>query len=164
MSRLREAYSRDMRSTNASLQQHQEIVKRLRDENEILRDILQSHGVKYEAELERRRSDRSTASQPSPFTGSSSFQSLNAGLTASASNSQSTPATTVASCLSPRTMAADRNELQALSPQMYTGMATASSSLPMELDLLGPASYEPTPAVQGVFESDPQLQIDFILT
>ncbi|OJJ46164.1 hypothetical protein ASPZODRAFT_133166 [Penicilliopsis zonata CBS 506.65] len=164
VSRLREAYSGEMTTTNASLQQNRELVQSLKNENDILKEILMSHGIQFEAELERRRAERQvTAYQPASFAGSSNGTPTGPPST---SNFYTTPSTTAPSSLSPHGSATERVVVSPEEPSMQSQAVHSHAADPsMELDYSGPVkSNGPVPAVSGIFETDPQLQVDFILT
>lgn len=180
VSRLREAYTQEISSANLALHQHRQMVHSLNEDNDILKDMLAAHGIAYEAELVRRRSDRpatTTAapqyppprnpvpppqqhhhhSQPhrpstSPLTGSLASTVPPAG------PAYTTPPTTVSSNQSPFNGPSD------ISPKSDSVSYVAQESA--FLDGSGPigAMNAPVQAFHGVFETDPQLQVDFILT
>lgn len=181
---MREAYTQDVTAANISQQQLREVVQSLRDENEILKEMLLSHGIQYEAELDRRKAERlaSYNLQQSPLAASSTTDGSQAGGQAhSTSYMQSiTPATTVASGLSPRANGVYRIDVSPPVDQSQNVYGhqhqhqqhyhMGSPELPMTLDhaggpvTLGHHADRPVPAVQGIFELDQQLQSDFILT
>ncbi|KAJ5591967.1 uncharacterized protein N7459_002336 [Penicillium hispanicum] len=169
VSRLREAYTNEISDANVTIQQQKGAMQSLRDENEILKEILMAHGVQYEPELDRRRAERASmnALQTSPVAASSAG-SHTAGFTNSASAHNTTPATTISTGLSPRANGGVEH------PEVSPPMAFAP---PQQVFHASPAEQmgaldrsacqmvdSPVPAMRGVFESEPQLQIDFILT
>jgi hypothetical protein len=173
VSRLREAYTTEIAEANASIQQHKELMHSIREENEILKEILVASGIQYEADLERRRAERPPmmAFQSSPLTvAGSTTASQSAPLTHSASNHNTTPATTISSGMSPRANGMDHSEISpaigyASHQQVYHAGA-GEHSLNMDHSSCAPVdTMQPMPATRGgVFETDPQLQVDFILT
>lgn len=173
VSRLREAYTTEIAEANASIQQHKELMHSIREENEILKEILAASGIQYEADLERRRAERPPmmAFQSSPLTvAGSSTASQGAPLTHSASNHNTTPATTISSGMSPRANGMDHSEISpsigyASQQQVYHAGA-GEHSMNMDHSSCAPVdTMQPMPATRGgVFETDPQLQVDFILT
>ncbi|PKX99292.1 protein flbB [Aspergillus novofumigatus IBT 16806] len=144
VSRLREAFTQEMSAANLAVVQHREMLQTVNDENTILKELLTAHGVQFEAELERRRAERRSAGrgfQSSPLAGSSVVFQAPAAPAASNGNTYTTPPTTV------------------------SNVSSDVSPLATNLDLSAIArNQEPVQAVGGVFEVDPQLQIDFILT
>ncbi|KAJ5971455.1 uncharacterized protein N7479_001373 [Penicillium vulpinum] len=173
VSRLREAYTTDITEADASIRQHKEMLHSMRLENEILKEILVANGIQYEADLERRRAERPpmVAYQPSPVAvAPSSTASQSAPIAHSASNHNTTPATTISSGMSPRANGMDHPEVSApigyVSQQQVYHTSAVEHSMGMDHSLCGPVdTMQPMPATQGgVFETDPQLQVDFILT
>jgi hypothetical protein len=173
--RLKEAYTTEIAEANANAQQQREIIHAIRDENEILREILAAHGIQYEADLERRRAERPpmVGYQSSPVGGSSTASASQiAGFTHSASNHNTTPATTISSSgMSPLHNTADHSHSEVSPPIGYAPQQqvyqTSPGVQPMGMDRSSCApvdSVQPMPRISGVFESDPQLQVDFILT
>lgn len=172
VSRLREAYTTEIADANATIHQQKEVVHSVREENEILKEILEAHGIQYEAEFERRRAERPPMPfDSSPITGSSTA-SHTAALTHSASNHNTTPATTI-SDLSPRANGMDHSEISppiGYAPQQVYQTSPGEHSMSMDhslcapVDAMQPMPSMPMPGIRGVFESDPQLQVDFILT
>ncbi|KAE8144142.1 hypothetical protein BDV25DRAFT_167561 [Aspergillus avenaceus] len=171
VSRLREAYTQEISASNLTVHQHREMVRSLSEENNILKDILAANGISYEAELERRRAERASpanlAYQSSPFA-SSSIGSQPAAVASSANNAYTTPPTTVSapsSSLSPPTNGIEHIDIsptQELTPQHQNYNSAPCDAL-ATLDRIAPASRHPAQPA-GVFENDPQLQVDFILT
>lgn len=170
VSRLREAYAVEISAANVSIQQHQQRVQTLSDENDVLRGILSSHGIPFEAEVERRKAERAAArSQYSPFTSSPSSQTQAASASTGNQSYAITPTTTVSNNVSPSangTTYFDISPTQQFFHQPPAAQAPQGGSASM-LDRSGPAHDGPVqamPAAGGIFEEDPQLQIDFILT
>lgn len=173
VSRLREAYTTEIAEANASIQQHKELMHSIREDNEILKEILVASGIQYEAELERRRAERPPMMpfQSSPLTvAGSSTASQSAPLAHSASNHNTTPATTISSGMSPRANGMDHSEISpaigyASHQQVYHAGA-GEHSMNMDHSSCAPVdTMQPMPVTRGgVFETDPQLQVDFILT
>lgn len=172
VSRLREAYTTEIAEANASVQQHKEMMHAIREENEILKEILAASGIQYEADLERRRAERPPMMfQSSPVTvTASSTASQTAPLTHSASYHNTTPPTTISSDMSPRANGMDHVEVSppvgyAPQQQVYH-MGVGDHPMGMDHSACAPVdAMQPMPAIRsGVFETDPQLQVDFILT
>ncbi|KAJ5566580.1 hypothetical protein N7535_008218 [Penicillium sp. DV-2018c] len=148
VSRLREAYTTEIADANATIRQHKEMMHAIREENEILREILVANGIQYEADLERRRAERPPMAEQSHYD----------------------PPTTISSGMSPLGNGMDRSDVSpsiGYMPQQQV-YQTGAGEHPMCLDhsACGPVdAMQPMPAVRGgVFETDPQLQVDFILT
>ncbi|KAF9893368.1 hypothetical protein FE257_011800 [Aspergillus nanangensis] len=171
VSRLREAYTQEISAANLTVHQHREMVQSLSEENNILKDILASHGIPYEADLARRKSERPNPGyQSSPYA-SSSVGSQPNGIAPSIpsvtnGHTYTTPPTTVSisSSLSPRANGAEHIDIspsQELTPpnRMFNN---APCDALATLDRIAPSKGQPS-NVPGVFESEPQLQIDFIL-
>ncbi|GIJ98246.1 hypothetical protein Aspvir_000361 [Aspergillus viridinutans] len=171
VSRLREAFTQEMSAANLAVVQHREMLQAVNDENAILKELLTAHGVQFETELERRRAERRSAGrgfQSSPLAGSSVGTGAPA---ASSGNTYTTPPTTVStvsSDLSPLANGVGRVEISPtheITPPPPIAMTASSCEIPANLDLSAIArNQEPVQAVGGIFEVDPQLQIDFILT
>ena len=168
VSRLREAYTQEISAANLTVVQHRDMVQSLSDENNILKEILTAHGISFEADLERRKAERSNLGyQSSPFA-SSSVGSQPAGVAASNpsnSNMYTTPPTTVSASLSPITNGIeniDVSPMQELTPLQGPYQAAPCDAL-ATLDQMAPASRAPIQP-PGIFEEQPQLQVDFILT
>lgn len=171
VSRLREAYTNEISDANVTIQQQKEMLQSVRDENEILKEILIANGIRYEPELERRRAERPpmVGFQSSPVAASST-ESQTAGFAHSTSNQNTTPATSISTGLSPRgTGGVEHPEVSppiAFAPQQqvyHSGPSENSGALDRSACQVG-IGDSPVPAMRGVFESDPQLQVDFILT
>ena len=172
VSRLREAYTTEIADANATIHQQKGAIHAVREENEILKEILAAHGVQYEAEFERRRAER----PPMPFDSSpvaaSSTASQSVPRTTSVSNHDTTPATTL-SDMSPRANGMDHSDV---SPSIGYGGQQVYQTSPGEqsmsmdhssftpVDSMQPMPPMPMQNLRGVFETDPQLQVDFILT
>ncbi|KAK9574519.1 hypothetical protein ACP6JD_004066 [Aspergillus fumigatus] len=174
VSRLREAFTQEMSAANLAVVQHREMLQTVNDENAILKELLTAHGIQFEAELERRRAERRSAGrgfQSSPLAGSSVVSQAPAALAASDGNTYTTPPTTVSNVstdVSPLANGMERVEISPtheITPPPPIAMTASSCEIPADLDLSAIArNQEPVQAVGGVFEADPQLQIDFILT
>ncbi|THC93025.1 hypothetical protein EYZ11_007507 [Aspergillus tanneri] len=173
VSRLREAYTQDISASNLTVHQHREMVRSLSEENSILKDILASHGINYEAELERRKAERKSPGFQSGSFASSSVGSQPPNVAPSASNIYTTSPTTVtpptavsvSSAVSPGTNGVqhvDASPTQELTP-LNQGCCNAPCDALATLDRMAPSSRQPRQP-DGIFEEDPQLQIDFILT
>lgn len=172
VSRLREAFTQEMSAANLAVVQHREMLQTLNEENAVLKELLTAHGVQFEAELERRRAERlaSRGFRSSPLAGSSVASQGTGVPPASNGNTYTTPPTTLStvSDVSPLTNGVERVEISPtheITPPPHIHMAATSCEIPPNLDLSAIArNQEPVPAVGGIFEVDPQLQIDFILT
>ncbi|GAQ06305.1 hypothetical protein ALT_3626 [Aspergillus lentulus] len=174
VSRLREAFTQEMSAANLAVVQHREMLQTVNDENAILKELLTAHGIQFEAELERRRAQRRSAGrgfQSSPLAGSSVVSQAPAAPAASNGNTYTTPPTTVSnvsSDVSPLANGMERVDISPtheITPPPPISMTASSCEIPANLDLSAIArNQEPVQAVGGIFEVDPQLQIDFILT
>lgn len=172
VSRLREAYTSEISDANVQLQQHKEVLHSVRTENDILKEILIAHGIHYEPELEQRRAERPPAPfQTSPIAASSTG-SQSVGLANSISNQHTTPATSISPGLSPTAGSGsasgglehpDISPAMAFAPPQQVYHAGPSDSMGA-MDRSACQAAPPVPAMGGVFETEPQLQIDFILT
>lgn len=159
---MREAYSHDIIASQTSLQQHREALQALREENEIMKEILRSHGISYEAELERRRAELLSMGPGSSFAGSSSGSAI---LQTSYPHVLSTPATTVSSGMSPGASHGDHMDLSHGNGRMYQHEFQASPcERPGFVEHSSQFNGASAPEAPGIFEKDPQLGIDFILT
>lgn len=177
VSRLREAYTQEISAANLALHQHRIMAQSLTEDNDILREILSSHGIAFEAELQRRRrSDRppavTTPPNPTPTTTttttaaaalnghaastSSMTNSMGSSTNPSVGHTNYTPPTTMSASLSPR-------EGPDISPQPE-GLSHGVESSFMDRSLTTGPGTVPVQAMHGIFETDPQLQVDFILT
>jgi hypothetical protein len=171
VSRLREAYTSEISDANVQLQQHKEVLQSVRTENEILKEILIAHGIHYEPELEQRRAERPPVPFQSSPVAASSAGSQSAGLATSISNHHTTPATSISPSLSPTAGSGvvgglehpDISPPMAFAPPQQVYHAGPGDSMGA-MDRSACQAAPPVPAMGGVFESDPQLQIDFILT
>ncbi|KAJ5999830.1 hypothetical protein N7481_000239 [Penicillium waksmanii] len=171
VSRLREAYTSEISDANVQLQQHKEVLHSVRTENDILKEILIAHGIHYEPELEQRRAERPPVPFQSSPVAASSAGSQSAGLANSISHQHTTPATSISPGLSPTAGSGSGGGLEHpdispamafVPPQQVYHAGTGDSMGAMDRSACQAAP--PVPAMSGAFESDPQLQIDFILT
>jgi len=126
----------------------------------MLKDILATHNINFEAELERRKAERPmTGFQTSPVAaGSAGSQTGMASMTA---HTYSTPPTTVSSGMSPKANGVEKVDFSSAPDIGSNSQAIAA----MPCDAL--AAIDRRPAAVGggggVFEDNPQLQVDFIL-
>lgn len=168
VSRLREAYTTEISDANVTIQQHKEMLHVVRSENEILKEILAAHGINYAPELEQRMAERGPLAgfQSSPVAASSAGSNT-APYTNATSNQNVTPATSISTGLSPQATGGvehpDISPPMGFVPQQQVYHASPSENLGMDRSACQIVDA-PVPAMRGVFESDPQLQIDFILT
>ncbi|KAK2804023.1 hypothetical protein FQN51_002552 [Onygenales sp. PD_10] len=148
--------------------QHQKrILQEQKEENMVLRELLAAHGIQFEAELERRKALRTGNhhAHANSFSGSNSHShshshSQSHGLLGSG-NFLTTPPTTV-SALSPGTASdyTDNGNMYSYSGSHghqleQPGVLAESNQLGNDSTAIGD--------MPGVFETDPQLGIDFIL-
>jgi hypothetical protein len=168
VSRLREAYTNEISDANVALQQHKEMLHTVRNENEVLKEILAAHGINYAPELEQRMAERGSLAgfQSSPIAASSTVSNT-AAFTNATSNHNITPATSISTGLSPQaTGGVDHPDVSpptGFVPQQQVYHASPSENMAMDRSACQVVDT-PVPTMRGVFESDPQLQIDFILT
>lgn len=174
VARIREAYNDLVNKSGPNdphviIQQQKVDIQSVKDENDILKEILAANGIHYEPELQQRKAERATSNgyQTSPVAASSNGSNT-AGFTHSASNHNTTPPTSISTGLSPRaTGGMDQSEISpgmGFVPQQQVYQSSSGEPLG-ELDRSGNHAVDcPVPAMQGVFETDPQLQVDFILT
>lgn len=169
VSRLREAFTNEIADANLQIQQQKEVIHTARDENEILKEILIANGIQFEPELERRRAERASLGgyQSSPVAGSSNGSNT-AGFSNSVTNQNTTPGTSISTGMSPRATGIDHPDVSpAMSfPSQQQVYHSGGGEQPMGFDKSACHPTDtPAPALaKGVFETDPQLQIDFILT
>ncbi|RAL13468.1 protein flbB [Aspergillus homomorphus CBS 101889] len=165
VSRLREAYTQEISAANLTVVQHRDMVQSLSDENNILKEILVAHGINFEAEVERRKAERPSMGYHSSPLASSSVASQPRNIAPSGGPIYTTPPTTVSASLSPSTNGIEHIDVsptQELAPPQSAYQAAPCDAL-AALDQIAPASRAPIQP-PGIFEADPQLQIDFILT
>ncbi|KAL1969241.1 hypothetical protein VTN77DRAFT_495 [Rasamsonia byssochlamydoides] len=161
ISRLREAYSNDIMSAHATLQQQREMLQNLREENNTLKEILRSCGIPFEAEFERRKAGVYPAE--SFGGGSSTTGSQSAGFPSSNPGFLTTPPST----FSPSTPGGSGGEQGEGNGGSFQAHAYQSSPTDRAgcLDFSSKVdSSKELPPTPGIFEEDPQLGIDFILT
>lgn len=166
VSRLREAYTNEISDANVTIQKQKEMLQSVRDENDILKEILVAHGIQYGDELERRRSERPPVGYRSSPVAASSTGSQTAGFAHSATQQNTTPGTSISTGMSPKVTAVDHPEVSppvAFAPQQVYHSSPADQIGSLDRSACQMAD-SPVPAMRGVFETDPQLQVDFILT
>lgn len=164
VSRLKEAYAYDITAANKSVKEHRDRTQTLTDENDILKEILSAHGIPFEAEVERRKAERG---QYSPFNSSAGSQIPGIGPGSQTTPVSNTPPTTVSANISPPandTAYFDISPPQPFSSEPPSGPISHGESMGT-FDRSGHCDFgAPVQAIGGIFEEDPQLQIDFILT
>lgn len=173
ISRLREGYSNDITAAHTSLQQQRETLQAQEEENNILKEILASNGIPYEAELARRKAARQAKNSGLSQTGSTSG-THSAGLQSNNTGFLTTPGTTISSNTSNTSPGASGVELTdpkhggGTYPQ--GGFHAAQNEQPGiseysgHIDQVPVAPGVPPVELPGIFERDPQLGIEFILT
>ncbi|KAJ5222961.1 uncharacterized protein N7469_009201 [Penicillium citrinum] len=166
VSRLREAYTTEITDANVQLQQHKEALHAVRTENDILKEILIAHGIHYEPELEQRRAERPVVGYQSSPVAASSTGSQTAGLSNSTGHQNTTPATSISTGMSPGAGGGgmDVSPPMGFAPQQQVYHAGPSEGIGAMDRSACQFEDTPVPAMGGVFEKDPQLQVDFILT
>ncbi|EFR02247.1 hypothetical protein MGYG_05249 [Nannizzia gypsea CBS 118893] len=164
ITRLREGYANDMESANMSIMQQKQTLEEVKEENRILKEILASHGINFEAELERRSAPVQSTPQESSYGGSISashsqtapdMASMNYLGTPDTSISGRSPGTTISEMAQQPTAGSNNPYFESATPLPGTGYNTSSNSIGG-----GTALVSSTP---GVFDVDPQLGIDFVL-
>ncbi|OJD17424.1 hypothetical protein AJ78_02498 [Emergomyces pasteurianus Ep9510] len=184
ISRLRECYSNDMSASNISIQQQKKVLQEQKEENATLRQILAAHGIPFEAELEQRKAALRSAGGrhgPTPaFDGNTSYShsqsqspshahSHSQGFIGDGNYLTATPPTTV-SAVSPGTSShyADaqhsRNTFSSY-PGVSQGLQNEHPGVLAESNAWwggdGGSTVDDMP---GIFEKDPQLGVEFILS
>ncbi|ODH45157.1 eukaryotic translation initiation factor 3 subunit D [Paracoccidioides brasiliensis] len=180
VSRLRECYSNDMSTTNLSMQQQKKILQEQKDENAMLRQLLTAHGVPFEAELERRRASLRSGNNRA-YTSASVGRTTQAhsqshshvpshshsqGFTGGGNPPTSTPST-IRSAISPGT-GSDSAETQP-GGNMFPLYSESQGHQKEQSGVLAESSSwggdgTAVDDVPGIFEKDPQLGVDFILS
>ncbi|KAL3476324.1 hypothetical protein BJX99DRAFT_228271 [Aspergillus californicus] len=160
VARLREAYTQEISAANLAVHQHREMVSSLTDENKMLKELLAGQNVNFEAELQRRKSERPMMVFQSSPVATGSVGSQTVGMASSNPNTHSTPATTMSSSgMSPKVNGVEKVDFSSGPDIVPTQAFTA-----MPCDALAAIDRRPPIQGAGVFESEPQLQVDFILT
>ncbi|PGH13053.1 hypothetical protein AJ79_03890 [Helicocarpus griseus UAMH5409] len=185
ISRLRECYSNDISTANTSMQQQKKALQEQKEENALLREILTAHGIPFEAELEQRKLALRSTTHPTyanSFAGSTSHshshsqthshpqsqsQSPPQGFPAGGNFLTPTPPTTV-SAVSPGTGSdyADGQHSGKMFPS-YSGShghQNEQAGVLAESNSWGGDNSAVVDDIPGIFDKDPQLGIDFILT
>ncbi|KAL2866475.1 protein flbB [Aspergillus lucknowensis] len=162
VARLREAYTQEISAANLAVHQHREMVGSLTEENNLLKEVLAAHNINFEAELERRKAERSMpVFQSSPVAGGSVGSQTVGVASSSNANTYSTPPTTISSSgLSPKVNGVDQIDFST-APDIGTNHHTLGA---MPCDALAAIDRRPPVQGAGIFENEPQLQVDFILT
>ncbi|KAL4786274.1 hypothetical protein BJX76DRAFT_130137 [Aspergillus varians] len=160
VARLRESYTQEISAANLAVHQHREMLGSVSEENKMLKEILAAHNINFEGELERRKAELPRpvpGFQPSPVAGESVGSQT--GVASLTGHTYSTPPTTVTSGMSPKLNGADRVDFSSV-PDMGSNSHTVST---VPCDALAAIDRRPTAPGGGIFEDNPQLQIDFIL-
>lgn len=162
MSRLRERYGSDTVMMKSTLDQHRNALAEQQTENIILKDILASCGVDFQAELETRKAAMMMQSRNGSFAPQS-----NAG-SRSGSYGQISPTVISASGRSPHSATGQtygNGGLPSSSGRLTTG-GTFHGHSPAEPGISERAIKQEPRGISdmpGIFERDQQLGIDFIL-
>jgi hypothetical protein len=159
LSRLREGYTSDVAQMNTTLEQHRVMLREQQEENAFLKEILISRGISFQSELEKRNS----AKTRNPTYGSSTTMQQSAVYNPMASTSSS------ASGYSPQPALLDRSYGTGLMGSISGG--SASGGTQYSYSSADPGVFEQSikhespgvPEIPGIFETDPQLQVEFIL-
>ncbi|OAX78446.1 hypothetical protein ACJ72_07248 [Emergomyces africanus] len=187
ISRLKECYSDDISASNISIQQQKKVLQEQKEENAMLRRILAAHGIPFEAELEQRtaalrasRSDRDahtnafddstshslSQSQP-PAQVHAHAHPFSQGFIGDGNYLAATPPTTVPA-VTPGTgshYADTQHNGNALSS--YSGSHGLQNEQPgvlAESNAWGGGDSSTVDDMPGIFEKDPQLGVEFILS
>lgn len=159
MSRLREGYASDVASMNTSLEQHRTALREHQEENAFLKEILASRGISYQKELEKRNTAKAR---------STSFTS-NTTIVQPGYYNSLTSAPSSAPSYSPQPTLAERSYTGGRVGSAAGGSASGSTQhgySTADPEVLEHAIKSESPAVPempGIFEIDPQLQVEFIL-
>ncbi|KAL4927057.1 protein flbB [Aspergillus undulatus] len=158
VARLREAYTQEISAANLAVHQHREMITSVSEENNMLKEILAAHNINVEAELERRKAERPMpVIHSSPGAGGSVGSQT--GVPSMTGHTYSTPPTTVSSSgMSPKAVGTDKVDFSS-TPDLSNAQAVSM----MPCDALAAIDRRPPAAVGGIFEDNPQLQVDFIL-
>ncbi|KAK2743513.1 hypothetical protein FQN57_004810 [Myotisia sp. PD_48] len=176
ISRLREGYTSDITKANLSIMEYRKALEAQQEENRILREVLASHGIDIETELERRKVTTSTP-QSSLYAERTS-QSAASGSQAvygMGSSNYLTPDTALSSSHSPTALVhefpggamTEHGVSMQMNPypgaQMYPYQPSA---VDIETGIMNARDSRDDPDIErnGIFEKDPQLGIDFILS
>ena len=144
---------------NTSLEQHRVALREHQEENAFLKEILASRGISYQAELEKRNAGKSR---------NPSFSSGTAMQQPGLYNTMS-PARSSTSGYSPQPTLPDRSYGAGRMGSLPGGSAsggTQHSYSSADPGVLEQAIKHESPGVTdmpGIFETDPQLQVEFIL-
>ncbi|KAL2375603.1 hypothetical protein RJ035_008381 [Blastomyces gilchristii] len=188
ISRLRECYSNDMsasnmsiQASNMSIQQQRRVLQEHRDENILLKQILASHGIPFEAELEQRKlALRSGArhAHTDSFAGSTAHShapsqapsqahshSLSQGFLGDGTYPTATP--TTVSAVSPGT-GSDYTDPQG-SGNIFTSYSGSQGIQSEQPGVLGESSAwggdsSVVDDLPGIFEKEPELGVEFVLS
>ncbi|OXV08847.1 hypothetical protein Egran_03387 [Elaphomyces granulatus] len=165
ISRLREAYAKDVSSTQSSLRQHAEAMETLKAENDLLKEMLAARGIPYEIELDHLKTLRLAARPTGSLTGSPLVSHSALFLSSNTQPFSSPPS--IFSGSNPSYMTGREHvdvsggSGQSFQPRAYHA---SQNELPQLIDfpsrLDGVSGVADTP---GIFEKDPQLAVDFIL-
>ncbi|KAL4952710.1 hypothetical protein BDW69DRAFT_195439 [Aspergillus filifer] len=159
VARLREAYTQEISAANLAVHQHREMIASVSEENNYLKEILTAHNINFEAELDHRKSERSVpAFHSSPGAGGSVASQT--GVTSMTGHTYSTPPTTMSSSgMSPKAIGQDKVDFSSI-----PDIGPTSQAMPaIPCDALAAIDRRPPAAGGGIFEDNPQLQVDFIL-
>ncbi|CRG91702.1 hypothetical protein PISL3812_08753 [Talaromyces islandicus] len=166
-SRLRETHVVELNNARQQNQQQQEEIHLLRTENDFLKQLLMAHNIPFEAELNRAKA---TLAARKPST--SATEGYTAGsTTGSHSTSQpsqpvfvTTPPSSLSSPLSPPSAGEQKSrgdQYTTFPNNRYHTSPTTHGPLDFSSKVGNVDAVSPYP---GIFEIDPQLGIDFILT
>lgn len=156
---MRESYAQDSIIKKNTLDQHLMALGEAQTENELLKEILISHGIDYHNELNHRRNSMAAQSQPGSLGQSAGSRSGSYG--------QLSPPLVSQSGASPPTMPGRQysNGNQISLPQQSPGIGTFQGHATVDPGVSETAIKREAevPDMPGIFERDHQVGIDFIL-
>ena len=163
LARLREGYQSEVMSMSTSLDQHKNALREHQEENAILKEMLTQRGINFQHELESRKAASETRN--------TSFGSGSAMQQPGFYNSV-TSAPSSASGYSPQPQMTDRAYTAGRIGSTSGGSQTGSTQHTSSYSAADPGVFEQgikrehsgiPDMAGGIFEKDPQLQVEFIL-
>lgn len=163
IARLREAFTTESATIQSHFRQSENRLREQQQENLILREILNSHGIPFEGELQQRKSGLATGAQGSrslsPAYSAAHASPFGPGLSAPTSS------TGRSDLHQPGYANGTGSAISGHSPLSHSNPSpgTHHSYSPPEIREIGNTRDVLMPDMPGVFEKEPQLGIDFIL-
>ncbi|KKY24134.1 putative bzip transcription factor [Phaeomoniella chlamydospora] len=168
ISGLREGYASDVTRLNTTIAQHKDALRQQQEENAILKDLLQAHGISFQRELESRKAQFAVIANQNHGYPPNAGAMSHGPTSHTGSFSTVTPTGTTVGALtpSPRLREGSYNNgiMNTITP------TTAATSYPSQSPpdhSVSERSFKREDSgisqYPGVFERDPQLGIDFIL-